>query len=156
MSELSNIEPNELELYKSEGVVLEQLKLISKVIDTEVKAWEDKSTGEVIPPIEIAERKLNKLCSLLPNAAICKASAKALWRSKELEVLKRIILENERRERADKWSPTLINKMLQADSGEYEALFDYSDRIFAGASTTIDALRSVLSKYKTELEQGIN
>lgn len=99
--------------------------------------------------IQLQNRKLNKLCLITANASHNIAIAKELLYKKQLIYLQRI--ENDHP--SAKYN--VINKYLQGYTARYEGYYTRADRQFAAINHSIDAIRSILSKYKSELEHQI-
>lgn len=90
--------------------------------------------------------KLHRLTCLIGLSAEANATAKKFLHHKELQVLQVI----------DKALPASIQtKTLNAECWEESAILEYADRLNSGIVHSIDALRSVISLYKTELEKGL-
>lgn len=53
------------------------------------------------------------------------------------------------------YSPSVMLKTAQAQCGEDEAVMDYADRLNAGITHQLDFYRTVISKYKAELENSM-
>lgn len=96
--------------------------------------------------IDQQKNKMLKLTQLIGLSAECKSNAKRLLHLKEVEELQKI----------DKsFSPTLINATLKANCYEELALLEYADRLNSAVIHTIDSIRTVISLYKTELENSL-
>jgi len=96
--------------------------------------------------IESVNGKLLKLTQLTGLSAETKASAKKLLGGKELEVLREI---------SPSLSPSIQVRMLNAECSDYNAILEYSDRLNAALTHSMEALRTVISLYKTELQNGL-
>ena len=90
--------------------------------------------------------KLNKLSSLTGTMAACVADAKKVQRAKELEVLKGNIDKG--------YTPSTLNKFIEAECGEEESLFLFCDRLKSGLTATMNDLVTLISLWKTELVEG--
>lgn len=116
--------------------ITQALNLIRKILDEDV----------IDLDIEMQKNKLLKLTQLIGLSAECNASAKKLLHKKELDILKS--LPNE-------MAAMRMNKTLSAECFEESAILEYSDRINSALIHSIDAIRSVISLYKTELENSL-
>jgi hypothetical protein len=96
--------------------------------------------------IEQQKNKMLALTQLIGLSAECNASAKKILLKRELEVLKSLNPD---------MSPMKVHKFVNAECSEEGALLEYADRINSGLVHSIDALRSVISLYKTELENSL-
>lgn len=97
--------------------------------------------------IEQQKNKLLKLSQLTGLAAECKAMAKKVLLKRELEALQDF--------KDQKIPPSVLTKMIDAECAEEGALLVYADRINAGLTNTMEALRTAISLYKTELENSL-
>lgn len=121
---------------KTKEETIKALNSIRELVDQDV----------IDSDIEMVKNKMIALTQLIGLSAEANASAKKLLHSKELKVLIGI----------DKsLSPSIQNKMLSAECFEEIALYEYADRLNSALIHSIDALRSVLSLYKTELENSL-
>ena len=92
------------------------------------------------------QNKLLRLTQLIGLSAETKASAKKLQGMKEEIVFKMI----------DKTIPPSIQiRLLNAKCSEENAVLEYADRLNSALIHTIDALRTVISLYKSELENSL-
>lgn len=92
------------------------------------------------------QNKLLALTQLIGLSAECNASSKKFLLKKELEIMSQ----------ADKdLAPMKLNKLINASCFEESALMEYSDRLNSALIHSIDAIRSVISLYKTELENSL-
>jgi ribosomal protein S13 len=96
--------------------------------------------------IEAQKNKMIALTQLIGLSAECNASAKKILLKKELEVLSGIDKE---------LAPSRVMKMINAECNEEAAMLEYADRLNSALIHSIDAIRSVLSLYKTELENSL-
>jgi cob(I)alamin adenosyltransferase len=92
------------------------------------------------------QNKLLKLTQLMGLSAETKASAKKLLNMKE-----RIVFEMMDK----KMPPSVQSKFLNAECYEENAILEYADRLNAAIVHVIEALRSVISLYKTELSNTL-
>lgn len=95
-------------------------------------------------PLELME-KLNKLSSITSMAAMAQATAKKLVLHKQRELINRL---------PEHLSASLQVKWLQGQLFEEEGMYTYCDRLSAGVSNSIEAIRSILSYTKSEMEQS--
>jgi hypothetical protein len=98
-------------------------------------------------PIDEQKNKLLKLTQLIGLSAEAKASAKKILHHKELSELSQIEFT--------KISPSIASKMVAAECYEELALLEYADRLNSALVHSIDAIRSVISLYKIELENSL-
>lgn len=96
--------------------------------------------------IDMQKNKLIGLTQLIGLSAEANASAKKILLKKELEVLNSLDPE---------MSPSKASAALKANCYEESALLEYSDRLNSALIHSIDAIRSVISLYKTELENSL-
>lgn len=97
--------------------------------------------------IESVKGKLLKLTSLMGTSAEAQSSAKGLLNEKEIEVFSKM--------ESKSMPPSIAKKYLDAHCKEENALYEYADRLNAAIVHQIDALRTVISLYKTELENSL-
>lgn len=119
-----------------------------------MNAWLKESVKEIRGAIELeadntnpAEclEKLKRLSSLTANAAMCQSTAKKLLLLRQQELIKRL---------PDSLSPSLQVKWLQGELFEEESMQTYCDRLAAGLSNSIEAIRTIVSFTKSEMEQS--
>lgn len=118
--------------------IAKSLSTIRKVIDSDVTGCD----------IDTVVEKVKTLTQLCGTAAECKAQSSKLLHMKQLEVLKS--------HEDSKLPASILSKTIDAECYDEGALLVYADRINAGISHALDALRSVISLYKTEMEYGMN
>lgn len=53
------------------------------------------------------------------------------------------------------YPPSVLLKLAQAECSEEAAIYDYADRLNAGITHQLDFYRTVISKYKAELENSM-
>lgn len=53
------------------------------------------------------------------------------------------------------YPPSVLLKLAQAECAEEAATYDYADRLNAGITHQLDFYRTVISKYKAELENSM-
>lgn len=96
--------------------------------------------------IDEQKNKLLKLTQLIGLSAECNASAKKMLLQKELQVLSGL---------DPNIPPMKMNKIVNAECYEESALLEYADRLNSALVHSIDAIRSIISLYKTELENSL-
>src|SRR3990167_1924495 len=116
--------------------VIISLNMIRKSLDSDV----------IDVDIEMVKNKMLGLTQLIGLSAECNASAKKILLKKELEVLSQIPKDV---------APSKVAKMVNAECYDEGALLEYSDRLNSALIHSIDAIRSVLSLYKVELENSL-
>jgi hypothetical protein len=116
---------------------IKKLNAIREVIDADVM---DAS-------IEDQRNKLVKLTQLTGLAAEAKAQAHKILLQKELEVI--------RLHKDSGIAASILSKMINAECFEEGALLVYADRINSAISHSIEGLRSILSLYKTEMQNSL-
>lgn len=122
---------------KSKSEVTISLNAIRRLIDTDV--------SDAI--IEDINKKLMLLSQITGLSAECNATATKLLHKKELEVLK----EN----KDDGLSPSVLNSLIKAECYEEIAILEYSDRLNSAITHSMEALRTVISLYKTEMQNSL-
>ena len=93
------------------------------------------------------DNKLKHLTQLTGLSAEANASAKKILHKKELEVLRELTKLS--------LSPSILNGMLKAECFEEIALLEYADRLNSAIVHTLDSLRTSISLYKTEVQNGL-
>lgn len=112
-------------------------KAISSEIDREV------SGGD----IQGVQDKLMKLSQLIALSAECVTQAKKNYLYKQSEIIKI---------NKDVIMPaSILSKKIESDSWEESGMLTYCERLNAGIVHSIDALRSIISLYKTELTNNL-
>lgn len=112
-------------------------KAISSEIDREV------SGGD----IQGVQDKLMKLSQLIALSAECVTQAKKNYLYKQSEIIKI---------NKDAIMPaSILSKKIESDSWEESGMLTYCERLNAGIVHSIDALRSIISLYKTELTNNL-
>lgn len=112
-------------------------KAISSEIDREV------SGGD----IHGVQDKLMKLSQLIALSAECVTQAKKNYLYKQSEIIKI---------NKDVIMPaSILSKKIESDSWEESGMLTYCERLNAGIVHSIDALRSIISLYKTELTNNL-
>jgi len=94
----------------------------------------------------VTNKALN-LTQLMGLSAETKASARKLLNIKERCVFEMI---------DKKLPPSVQVRVLNAECFEENAILEYSDRLNAALTHSIDCLRTVISLYKQEMASGIN
>lgn len=112
------------------------LNAIRKAIDADV----------IDADIVMVQNKMLGLTQLIGLSAEAKATAKKLLHIKETQVLYAMDKE---------LSPSVQVRKLNAECFEELALLEYADRLNAALTHSIDALRSVISFRKTEIENSL-
>lgn len=112
------------------------LNAIRKAIDADV----------IDADIVNVQNKMLQLTQLIGLSAEAKATAKKLLHIKETQVLYAMDKE---------LSPSVQVRKLNAECFEELALLEYADRLNAALTHNIDALRSVISFRKTEIENSL-
>lgn len=112
------------------------LNAIRAAIDTDI----------VDVDIEAQKNKMLKLTQLIGLSAECNASSKKFLLQKELEILSGL---------DEQLAPSIITKKINAGCYDEAAMLEYSDRLNSALIHTIDAIRSVLSLHKVELENSL-
>jgi hypothetical protein len=112
------------------------LNAIRKAIDADV----------IDADIVMVQNKMLGLTQLIGLSAEAKATAKKLLHIKETQVLYAMDKE---------LSPSVQVRKLNAECFEELALLEYADRLNAALTHNIDALRSVISFRKTEIENSL-
>lgn len=90
--------------------------------------------------------KLGRLSSLIGLSSECMRFAKQNLLLKQMEILK--VNKN------TGLSPSVLSKTIDSESWSEHGLYEYCDRINAGLVHTIEALRSIISLHKSEMEQS--
>jgi hypothetical protein len=96
--------------------------------------------------ITVQQNKLLTLTQLIGLSAECNASAKKFLLMKELEVMKTLSVD---------LPPSRATKELNARCYDESALLEYADRLNSALIHSIDAIRSVMSLYKAEMENSL-
>jgi hypothetical protein len=112
------------------------IKEIRKTLDADV----------VDSDIINVQNKLIALTQLSGLASECKGTAKKLLEIARLKAL--MEMDKER-------TGNLAMLEINAKCADQHAMYEYSDRICSSITTTCDSLRSIVSLYKSELENGL-
>ena len=97
--------------------------------------------------IEDVQNKCLSLTQLMGLSAETTASAKKLLGEKEVEIF---ITKD-----LDKLAPQKAMKLLKSYCSHEIATLEYAERLNSGLVHTIDALRSTMSLYKSEMQNGL-
>lgn len=103
------------------------------------------------PDIEKQVRKLSHLTSLMGTSSECVSEAKAGLGRKKADKINALISNGE----YEKYSPTVLKEIINADCVDEQELFDLAERLNASLVHSIDGIRSIISLYKTELEKSV-
>lgn len=85
-----------------------------------------------------------RLSAMMGLSAECMAAAQRRLQEARLLAIKRY--------QAEHFPPTVLLKMADGECALEHALYDYADRLNAAISHQVDFFRTVISKYKVELE----
>ena len=130
---------------KSPDMIAQNLNEVRKVIDRDTHN-----------DIELVRDKVIQLAMVAGLAAECQAGAKKRFDNAVLAATQRLIKENEQKEKANRIGPSILLDMAKRGCSEESALYEYAQRISAGLSHSLEGLRSVISLYKTELQNSLN
>lgn len=119
------------------GDTKKALNSIRAVLDADVSDCDMQSVKD----------KLLRLTSIMGLSAETMASAKKMLNEKEIEVFAN--------GKTESMPASIAKKYLDAHCKEENALYEYADRLNAAIVHTIDGLRTVISLYKTELENSL-
>jgi hypothetical protein len=122
---------------KTQAEITSALNAIRTCIDIDV-------VGAIIEDIQ---NKCLSLTQLMGLSAETTASAKKLLGEKEIEVF---TLKN-----LEKLPPSNAMKLLKSYCAQEIATLEYAERLNSALIHTIDALRSTMSLYKTEMQNGL-
>lgn len=122
---------------KSLAEIIASLNAIREALDADV----------IDSDIHNVTNKALKLTQLMGLSAETKASAKKLLGLKEKIVFEML---------DKKLPPSVQIRVLNSECYEENAILEYSDRLNAGITHSIECLRSVISLYKQEMASGIN
>lgn len=99
--------------------------------------------------IDSIQGKLHRVASLIGLSAEAKSKARGVLERARLIALSKIQKDE------SKLGATLMSKQMDAMCAEELELYEYADRINAGLTHELDALRTVISLYKVELENSM-
>lgn len=125
----------EIQTYTTMKGVAHQIKL---ALETET---------DIHNPVEMME-KIKELSLLTASAAALQANAKKNLLKKELELIKEY--------QKVTMPPSVLMRMITAETFEESSWLVYAERLNAGISHSLDALRSSLSFIKAEMETTRN
>lgn len=97
--------------------------------------------------IDDVENHGKRLAAIIGLSAETMAQAKKQMDIKLLQAIKSLEGKN--------YPPSVLLKLAQAECAEEAAIYDYADRLNAGITHQLDFYRTVISKYKTELENSL-
>lgn len=115
-----------------------------KVALNQIRSVVDSNIIDV--DIESQKNKLLMLTQLIGLSAECNASAKKILLQKELNVLNEMDKD---------LAPSKATSLLKASCSDEAAILEYSDRLNSALIHSIDSIRSIISLYKTELENSL-
>lgn len=115
----------------------EKLKAIRELVEV------DLSTEH----IDVLEAHGKRLAAIVGLSAETMAHSKKLYQASLLRAIMSL--------KESGLSPSVMMKTAQAQCGEDEAVMDYADRLNAGITHQLDFYRTVISKYKAELENSL-
>lgn len=96
-------------------------------------------------PDEMTE-KLNQLITYSGNVAYCVAKSERLY--------KEALLRNYHKSLEDKPSSTVHSKVVEAMTAEENELYNLADRINAALKVSIEGLRTMISLFKSEMDNA--
>lgn len=114
-----------------------KLKVIRAVVDTDITGCE----------IESVVDQGKKLASIIGLSAECIAAAKKMLENARLKAIMKL--------QEQKLQPSVLLKMADAECGIELAMYEYADRLNASISHQLDYYRTVISLYKSELENSL-
>lgn len=115
----------------------EKLNAIREAIDVDIVGLDIDSVVE----------KGKSLSQLIGLSAECKAIARKNLESARLSAIQKLL--------EDRLSPSVMLKMADAMCADQYQKFEYADRLNAGITHQLDYYRTVISLYKTELENSL-
>ena len=114
-----------------------KLKAIRDLVDVDVSDCD----------VDDVERHGKRLAAIIGLSAETMAYAKKRLDLRLLQAIKQL--------EGKDYPPSVLLKLAQAECAEEAATYDYADRLNAGITHQLDFYRSVLSKYKSELENSL-
>lgn len=99
--------------------------------------------------IEDVQTKVIQLTQMTGLSAETMASARKLLDEKELEIF--VIKSKE----MEKFSPSVQIRFLKTHCKDEAAIYEYADRLNSAITHSLDSLRTVISLYKTELQNSM-
>lgn len=124
-----------------------QTQQIAKIIEVSIGEG-----GDVMP--ELMVKKLSALVNISANSAEVVRQAKQLWRNAQHEKIKQLT-EDQDADLLKALPASTLNELVRSSSGRYEALYDYCERLDKRVSYAIDALRTLISLHKSEIENNV-
>lgn len=112
-----------------------------------IRALLDTDVSNAI--IEDVQAKVIQLTQMTGLSAETMASAQKLYDEKELEIFAT------KGKDLEKYSPSVQVKYLKAYCKDEAAILMYADRLNTAITHTLDSLRTVISLYKTELQNSM-
>lgn len=97
--------------------------------------------------IDSVQEKLSRITLLVGLSAECVAAAKRYHLNAQLAALKKHL--------GSGLQPSLMNKMVDAECAKESETFLYAERLNAGITHIQDSLRTIISLYKTELQNQL-
>lgn len=97
--------------------------------------------------IDHVEEHGKRLAAIIGLSAETMAEAKKRLDLRLLQAIKQL--------EGKDYPPSVLLKLAQAECAEEAAIYDYADRLNAGITHQLDFYRSVMSKYKVELENSM-
>ncbi len=122
---------------------MKDLKEITNSLNT-IRSVLDADVGGC--DIDSVREKLLRLTSLMGLSAETMASAKKLLNEKEIGVF--VTMD-------PKMSPSIQKKYLDAHCKDQAAVLTYADRLNSSIVHCVDSLRTVISLYKSEMENSL-
>lgn len=115
----------------------DKLEAIRKAIDVDIVGLDIDSVVE----------KGKSLSQLIGLSAECKALARKNLEDARLIAIQKLL--------TDKHGPMILLKMADAMCSKELKIYEYADRLNAGITHQLDYYRTVISLYKTELENSL-
>lgn len=122
----------------AEGLdILGKLKAIRDLVEVDLSGCH----------IDDVENHGKRLAAIIGLSAETMAQAKKRMDLRLLQAIKSLEGKN--------YPPSVLLKLAQAECAEEAAIYDYADRLNAGITHQLDFYRTVISKYKSELENSL-
>lgn len=121
--------------------IITNLELIETYLDKEVDSEN---------PVQLTS-KLNDISSLIGLSAKCVAESKQI----KAEATKTFVMNLIDKKGHETHTPTLIKILQESATLKEQYVVDFSERINRGLTHCIEALRSMISLYKSELENSL-
>lgn len=115
----------------------DKLKVIRETIDADVSGCD----------IDTVVEKGKKLAALIGLSAECKAAARKALDLKRLAALKQM--------ESGGYQASVMLKLAESECALEWGLYEYIDRLNAGIAHQLDYYRTVISLYKSELENSL-